>query len=191
VLKYDSDYLKIRFSWNGGKEDPRPLCIVCCRILAKEIMQPNKICKHIETKHLHLGGGGKLLKFFERKLEELNMTEEKLLHFTKISEKAIHVPYLISLRIKQASKLHTVGGSVVLPVIKDAVGVLFGDRSSKDVERILLSNNPVARRIDEISRWTEDELFQRVGVSKFFLLQLDKSTEVYGLSQLLSFVCYM
>jgi hypothetical protein len=68
---------------------------------------------------------------------------------------------------------------------------MFGDKSSKEVETMPLSNNTVARRIDEMSQWTEDQLIQRVGESKFFSLQLDESTDVQGLCQLLVFVRYI
>jgi hypothetical protein len=96
------------------------------------------------------------LQFFERKLEELKTTERKLLHFTKINEKAMHASYQISLPIAKAGKQHTIAECLVLPAIKDVVGVMFGDKSSKEVETIPLSNNAVARRIDEMSQWTED-----------------------------------
>jgi hypothetical protein len=40
-------------------------------------------------------------------------------------------------------------------------------------------------------QWTEDELIQRVGASKFFSLQLDESSDVQGLSLLLIFTRYV
>jgi hypothetical protein len=85
---------------------------------------------------------------FERKLAELKTTKRKLLHFTKINEKAMHASYMISLRIAKAGKSHTIGECLVLPAINDAVGVMFGDKSSKEVETIPLSINTLARRID-------------------------------------------
>ncbi|CAK1554369.1 unnamed protein product [Leptosia nina] len=77
---------------------------------------------------------------------------------------------------------------LVLPSIKDAVGAMFRE---KEIERIPLSNNTVARRIDEMAEWTEDELIQRMINSKYYSLQLDKSTDVQGLSQLIVFVRYI
>jgi hypothetical protein len=99
----------------------------------------------------------------------LKTTKRKILHFTKINEKAMHASCLISLRIAKAGKPHTIGECLVLPAIKDAVGVMFGDKSSKEVQMIPLSNNTVARRIDEMSQWTEDRLIQRVGESTISL----------------------
>ncbi|CAF4946235.1 unnamed protein product [Pieris macdunnoughi] len=86
---------------------------------------------------------------------------------------------------------HTIGEDLVLPSIKDAVGVMFGEKEVKEIERIPLSNNTVARRIDEMAEWTEDELIQRIINSKYYALQLDESTDVQGLSQLIVFVRYI
>jgi hypothetical protein len=52
----------------------------------------------------------------------------------KINEKDTHASYLISLRIAQAKKSHTVGECLVLPEIIDVVGVMSGDKRSKRAE---------------------------------------------------------
>ena len=70
------------------------------------------------------------------------MSEGKLLHFTKISENAMHSSYLVSLQIAQAGKPQIIGQSLELPAIRSAVGVTFGDKNSKQIERIPLSKKP-------------------------------------------------
>ncbi|XP_003376527.1 hAT family dimerization domain protein [Trichinella spiralis] len=145
IRKYDIDYLKFGFTWNGDHKDPRPLCVICCKILANESMRPNKLLRYIETKHMDLKS--KPLQFFESKLKELNA-------------------YTI-LRITQSGQPHTIGESLVLPSIKDAVGVLFGDTYLKEIELIPLSNDTVARRIKDMAKWVEDQLNRFKG-SKFF-----------------------
>ncbi|XP_066465575.1 zinc finger BED domain-containing protein 5-like [Tiliqua scincoides] len=187
--KYDSDYLKLGFTWNGDEDDPRPQCVLCGRLLANESMRPNKLRRHIEAKHPHLQD--QPLQFYKTQLKELKASKKKVLPNTKVNEKAMHASYHISLRIAKAGKPHTTGESSVLPVIKDAVGVMFSDKSSKEVETIPLSNSTVARRIDEMSQWVEELLIQRVRDSKFFSLLLDESTDVGGLCQLLVFVRYI
>ncbi|KAL4108255.1 hypothetical protein QTP88_018486 [Uroleucon formosanum] len=152
-------------------------------------MRPNKLRRHIETKHFDLKD--QPLSYFETKLKELKTSKTKIKQFTKVNEKAMHASYLISLRIAKAGKPHTIGENLVLPAIKDAVGVMFGDKSSKDVEMIPLSNDTVGRRINEMSQWTEDELIQRVCKNSFFSLQLDESTGVQSLCQLLVFIRYI
>ncbi|KRZ97669.1 Uncharacterized protein T08_959, partial [Trichinella sp. T8] len=85
------------------------------------------------------------------------------------------------LRIAQSGKFHTIGESLVLPSIKDAVGVMFGDKCLKEIELIPLSNDTVARRIEDMSRWMEYQLINR----------LDESTDVQGLSRLIVFIRFV
>lgn len=48
--KYDSEHLKISFSWNEDNE-PRLQCIICYEILTNESMCSNKLRRYIKTKH--------------------------------------------------------------------------------------------------------------------------------------------
>ncbi|KAL1229372.1 Zinc finger BED domain-containing protein [Trichinella spiralis] len=185
IRKYDIDYLKFGFTWNGDHKDPRPLCVICYEIFANKSMRPNKLLRHIETKHMDLKSNP--LQFFESKLKELNASQCALSHFTNVNEKAMHASYLISLRIAQSGQPHTIGESLVLPSIKDAVGVLFGGTYLKEIELIPLSNDTAARRIEDMAKWVEDQLISRVKGSKFFSLQLDESTDIQGLFQLIEF----
>ncbi|KRZ67778.1 Zinc finger BED domain-containing protein 5 [Trichinella papuae] len=149
-------------------------------------MRPNKLLRHIETKHMDLKN--KPLQFFESKLKELNASQCVLPHFTNINEKAMHASYLISLRIPKSGKLHTIGESLILPSIKDAVGVMFGDTCLKEIEVIPLSDDRVARRIEDMSKWVDGQLINTLKRSKFFSLQLDESTDIQNLSQLIVFI---
>ncbi|XP_051782582.1 zinc finger BED domain-containing protein 5-like, partial [Erpetoichthys calabaricus] len=189
VRKYDPEYLKLGFTWNHDTIDPRPQCVICYEILANESMRPSKLTCHIETKHSHFTN--KPVDFFQRKLLDMKSSKNIVSHFININENAVYASYLISLRIARAGKPHTIGEDLVLPSIKDAVGVMFGEKEVKEIERIPLSNNTVARRIDEMAEWAEDELIRRVVCSKYYTLQLDESTDVQGLSQLLVFVRYI
>ncbi|KRX68829.1 Uncharacterized protein T09_10426, partial [Trichinella sp. T9] len=51
---------------------------------------------------------------------------------------------------------------LLLPSINDAVGVMFGDKCLREIELIPLSNDTVARRIEDMSRWMEYQLINRV-----------------------------
>ena len=182
-------YLKMVFTWNEDEQDPRPRCIICYDQLANESMRPNKLLRHFESKHSELKN--KPLDFFERMLGRLKKGQGVMQRFGNLNEKALYVSYLISLRIAKAGKPHTIGETLVLPSIKDAVRVFFGNRSEQEIDSIPISNNTVMRRIDEMSQWIENRVIERVFESPFFSLQLDESTDVQGLSQLLVFVRYI
>ena len=52
------------------------------------------------------------------------------------------------------------------------------------------SNNTVSRRISDMARDVLKELLSRIQASEFYVLQLDESTDVAGLAQLLVYVHY-
>ena len=189
VRKYDDTYLKMGFTWNEDEKDPRPLCVICYEQLANESMRPNKLLRHAEAKHPELTS--KPLDFFKRMLTNLKTGRSVLQRYTSVNEKSLYVSYLISLRIARAGKPYTIGETLVLPAIKDTVKAFFGDKGVKEIESIPLSNNTVTRRIDEMSQWVENRVVERVIESPFFSLQMDESTDVEGLCQLLVFVRYV
>ncbi|CAI9734084.1 Hypothetical predicted protein [Octopus vulgaris] len=184
LRKYDYEYLKMGFTWNGVEEDPRPRCIICYEQLANESMH-----RHLETKHSELKD--KPLDFFERMLTKLKIGQSVMQHYTKVNEKSLYVSYLVSLRIAKTGEPHTIGETLVLPVIKDTVKVFFGDESEQEIESIPISTNTVTRRIDEMSQWVENQVIERIRGSLLFSLQLDESTDVQGLCQLRVFVRYI
>ena len=182
VRRYDDTYLKMGFTWN--EEDLRPQCVICYEQLANESIRPHKLLLLVETKHPELKH--KSLDFFKKLLTYLK-TGQRILHgYTNLNEKSLFASYLISLRIAKAGKPHAVGETLVFPAIKDTIKVFFNDKSEKEIESIPISNSTVTRRIDEISQWVENRVIE----SPFFSLQLDESTDVEGLCQLLVFVRY-
>lgn len=63
----------------------------------------------------------------------------------------MYASYKINKRIAQTNKLHKISESLILSTIKNAIGVMFDEKSLKEVENISLSNNTVSSKIDEIS----------------------------------------
>ncbi|XP_068227702.1 zinc finger BED domain-containing protein 5-like [Palaemon carinicauda] len=49
--KYCSDYLKLRFFWQGNSEDPIPQRVFCYETLANEAMKPSKLRRHFESRN--------------------------------------------------------------------------------------------------------------------------------------------
>ncbi|CAI9733531.1 Hypothetical predicted protein [Octopus vulgaris] len=91
LRKYDYEYLKKGFTWNGVEEDLRPRCIICYEQLANESMRPNKLRRHLETKHSDLKD--KALDFFERLLTKLEIGQSIKHHYTKANEKSLDEYY--------------------------------------------------------------------------------------------------
>nr|ABF20543.1 transposase [Aedes aegypti] len=186
--QYDSDYLQYGFMEDLKDKFPRPQCVICLEVLANESMRPNKLIRHLETKHPEFKD--KTLDFFTAKVKALNCSRDTIQAYTKVSDKAMVASYHLSLKIAKSGKAHTIGENLILPALKETVSIMFGPKFAQEIESIPLSNNTVARRIEDLSGWVENELVERIKASTHFSLQLDESTDVEGLSQLIVFVRY-
>ncbi|GFV52106.1 zinc finger BED domain-containing protein 5 [Trichonephila clavipes] len=93
--------------------------------------------------------------------------------------------YKVYYRIALEDKAHVIGESLIKHCVQDIVFCVLGERYSKQVESLSLSNNTVTRRIaDDI----EIELIPCLQACNAYVLQLDESTNVAGLEILLVFV---
>lgn len=64
--KYDASYLGLGFTWCGDKDEPKPQCVLCYEVLSNASMKPNKLRRHLETKHPDVKNKSK--EFFSRAL---------------------------------------------------------------------------------------------------------------------------
>ncbi|VVC41900.1 Hypothetical protein CINCED_3A002224 [Cinara cedri] len=87
-------------------------------------------------------------------------------YFTNIDGKYLRASYLASLRIVKDGKPHTVGETLILPAAKDM------------------------RRIDTIASNIEEILISQLKMCSNLSLQVDKSTDITNMAQLLVFIRY-
>ncbi|XP_057184698.1 zinc finger BED domain-containing protein 5 [Triplophysa rosa] len=68
---------------------------------------------------------------------------------------------------------------------------MCGDKARKQINLISLSDNKVERRINEMAEDITQKLVINIQESPFYALQLDESTDIANLSNLLAFVRYV
>lgn len=51
LRRYDENYLSLGFTKTTINGEERPQCVVCLTVLASDSMKPNKLRRHLETKH--------------------------------------------------------------------------------------------------------------------------------------------
>ena len=189
--KYSSEYLSLGFTSVGPEDNPLPVCVLCSEVLANEALKPCKLRRHLETKHGQYSS--KPRDFFENKLREYQ-SRRKAIESTYVTgsenAKAVDVSYRVAKLIAQTGKPHTIGEELILPAAKEMVGVMFGEKAAKQLNMISLSDNTVKRRIDNMAEDVLKQLVTRVQARRFYALQIDESTDIASLANLLAFVRY-
>lgn len=189
--KYSSDYLALGFTYVGAENEQLPLCVVCSEILSNEALKPIKLRRHLETKHSEYAS--KPIEFFENKLKEYQSRKKTLetAFSGNDNSKAVEASYRVAKLIAKAGKPHTIGETLILPAAKEMVGVMCGEKARKQLNLISLSDNTVERRINEMADDITQKLVKNIRESPFYALQLDESTDIANLSNLLAFVRYV
>ena len=124
VRKYDDSYLSLGFTKTIINGQERPQCIICLAVLASDSMKPNKLKRHLDTKHGNIAN--KPREFFERKLNSVKSTKNAFSNITSVPSKALLASYQVSHRIAQKKKPHTIGEDLILPAAIDMVSTMFG-----------------------------------------------------------------
>ncbi|CAL9694137.1 unnamed protein product [Knipowitschia caucasica] len=189
--KYLSEYLALGFTTMGHEDNPRPVCVICSEVLANEALKPCKLRRHLETKH------GQFLskprEFFENKLREYTQ-RKKAIESTCVTggeyARAVEASYRVSKLIAQTGKPHTIGEDLILPAAKEMVNMVIGENAANKLNVISLSDNTVKRRIDDMAEDVLNQLVTRIKESRFYAIQIDESTDIAALANLLAFVRY-
>jgi len=134
---------------------------------------------------------GKPLQFFQTKLSELEDQQTSMRKTLSLNDKCLEASFKISYRIAKSGFPHNLGENIILPSIIDTVGIICGSKYEHLLQSIPLSDNTVKRRIDMMAEDIEKRLIQRVKNSNMYSLQLDETTDIKNLSQLLVYVRYI
>ncbi|XP_050528042.1 zinc finger BED domain-containing protein 5-like [Daktulosphaira vitifoliae] len=178
--KYDESYLEMGFIETN---DGQPQCVICLKVFPNSSMYPGKLRRHYEK--VHTDHNGKPLDFFKRKRSELLSVKKKIKkHVLTDNENALIASYMVSYRIAQKGEAHTIAETLIKPCVIDIVTCMLDDKSAKHLSIIPLSNNTVARRIEDLASYVTETLVSRIKYTKF-ALQMDESTDIAGLAVLL------
>ena len=71
--------------------------------------------------------------------------------FTADNKLAIYCLYAASYQIAKPKKAHTIGEDLLMPVMKEVVKIMIGEKECKKLDVVSLSNNTVKRRIADMS----------------------------------------
>ena len=98
--------------------------------------------------------------------------------------------YEVAYLIAKDKKPNTIGEARIKPAAVSISQIMQRDKTADEVKQIPLSADTIRRRISEMSQDNKCQVNGRMKRGKFSL-QLDESTDVSGLAQLLVFVRYI
>ena len=130
--------------------------------------------------------------FFESKLSSLKRQKlDQTGTFRRTNKAAVHASYAIALHVAKTKKPHNIGETLRKPCILESVKLVLGEKVSQTMKQISLSNDTIKSRIHEMSDNIKSKVLSKIDSSPVFALQLDESTDISNLSQLLVYVRYV
>ncbi|XP_054469041.1 protein FAM200B-like [Anoplopoma fimbria] len=149
-------------------------------------MKPSKLKRHLDTKHPACKD--KPVEFFQRHLQKLRSSQKCLTASCSKQEEALRASYHVAHRIAKAKKPHTIAEELILPAAMDMVREVLGQSAADRLKTIPLSNDTVARRIQDMSCNIKEQTTARVQASPYYALQMDESTDIASHAILLVYV---
>ncbi|XP_058440561.1 SCAN domain-containing protein 3 isoform X2 [Marmota monax] len=184
--KYDPSYIEFGFVAVIDGEVLKPQCIICGDVLANEAMKPSKLKRHLYLKHKEISSQPK--EFFEKKSSELKTQPKKVFNVSHINISALRASYKVALPVAKSKTPYTIAETLVKDCIKEVCLEMLGESAAKKVAQVPLSNDTIARRIQELANDMEDQLIEQIKLAKYFSLQLDECRDIANLIILLVYV---
>ncbi|XP_066983785.1 protein FAM200C-like [Macrobrachium rosenbergii] len=189
-LTYNKSFLNFGFSFivNNGMQMPQ--CVICKKTLANESMKPFKLNEHLTNVHPELAN--KDLAYFKIKDHQLKWS--RLDHGTGVlfqPSSIFKAPYRISLLIAKQKMPHTIGEKLVKPCMVEAARLFLDQNCDNKLNQISLSDNTVKQRIDDMLQDIKSQVIEKIKLSPFFAIQLDETTDVAHLPQLLVYARFI
>ncbi|XP_035007625.1 protein ZBED8-like [Hippoglossus stenolepis] len=167
--------------------------MICNAKLSNSSLAPAKLKEHFLK--LHGDGKCKNTTLAEFKVKRARFDEKAtlpVLGFVPIDKPILTASYEVAYLIAKQGKPHTIGETLVKPAALKMANIMLGKAAEDKLSQIPLSNDTISSRIDDMS----DGILAQVVADLIsspakFSLQLDGTTDVSNLSQLVVFVRYM
>lgn len=194
IRKWSDQYVQYGFTCiteRDGSEHPQ--CMICNAKLSNSSLAPAKLKEHF----LQLHGDGKyknttLTEFKAKRARFDEKATLPVLGFVPIDQPILTASYEVAYLIAKQGKPHTIGETLVKPAALKMANIMLGKAAENKLSQIPLSDDTISRRIDDMSVDILTQVVADLISSPLkFSLQLDETTDVSNLSQLVVFVRYL
>ncbi|XP_029296292.1 protein ZBED8-like [Cottoperca gobio] len=165
-----------------------PMCLLCEKVFSNEALKPSCLQEHLIK--MHPEKADKVPFFQALKDKHGRRTISSLFsRKTSQSDSGLLASYNISLLIVKCGQPFTIREKLVLPAIKEVISTVMERDPTQVLKSLPLSNDTVARRINEMGADTEEQLCVILRDS-YFSIQLDETTTSDNNALLMAYVRY-
>ena len=185
--KYQNNYLDFGSTCLIEVDLQISQCVVCMKTFSNSTMKPASLKQHLANAHPSMMSKNR--SFFESKLSSLKRQKlDQTGMFWRTNKAAVHASYAIALHVAKTKKPHNIGETLHIGKCEVGAG---REKASQTMKQISLSNDTIKSRIHEMSDNITSKVLSKIDFSPVFALQLDESTDISNLSQLLVYVRYV
>ena len=191
--KWSDEYVQFGFTYITESDgSPRPQCMICNATLSNSSLAPAKLRENF----LKLHGDGKYhntthAEFKAKRARFDEMVTLPVLGFIPIDKPILTASYEVAYQIAKQGKPHNIGETLVKPAALKMANILLGKAAEIKLSRIPLSNDTISRIDDMNNDILEQIVTDLISSPAKFSLQLDETTDVSNLCQLVVFVRYV
>ena len=172
--QYSIEYLNFGFTTSPSNSQ-LSMCLLCNRVLSNKAMKPSRLKDHLVQ--IHPDKANKDRQFFvdlknkQVKGSITNVFDKK----DNENKKGQLASYNLSHLFAKCGHPFTSGEKLVLPAIKEVISTVLNRDPTSVIQSIALSNDSVARRINEMGGNVENQTCDILKTSTFSL-QLDETS---------------
>ena len=188
--KYQDNYLDFGFTYLIEDDLQIPQCDVCMKTFSNSTMKPASLKQHLANAHPSMMSKNR--SYFESKLSSLKRQKlDQTEMFWRTNKAPVHASCAIALHVAKTKKPHNIGETFLKPCILESVKLVLGEKASQTMKQISLSNDAINFQIHKMSDNIKSKVLSKIDSSPVFAFQLDESTGISNLSQLLVYVRYV